>query len=185
MAKTKEQKLSVQLRPHQNSGDTATTASTEPPCSPLASPPALPGAQRAPNMIDLTNLTFKEYRALGLSTAEQHELIGQIRSELPLMEVHEIDSWLLDSLAKQLDMRVFTTAKMMHLDPCAVKRMLDTEFRKAYGSGVEADLVEQEQRRHERLGSVDIKNDFVAQPAAVNRSGVHTAGASVQRDLET
>lgn len=78
------------------------------------------------------DLTFEQYEAFGLSSAQQHELIGEIRAETPLVEAHEVDNWLLDSLAKQLSTCIFPLAKMMHIDSDAAKRMLDTEFRKAY-----------------------------------------------------
>lgn len=66
------------------------------------------------------------------------------------MDVHKVDNWLLDSLAKQLEMCISPTAKMIHIDPAAVKRMLDTEFRKAYGQEVEASIAEQERQREKQ-----------------------------------
>ncbi|KAH7069816.1 hypothetical protein BKA63DRAFT_476814 [Paraphoma chrysanthemicola] len=79
------------------------------------------------------DFTFEDYKATGLNIAEQHALIGKIREEVPLIDRAEIDGLMLSEAAKQLELCVFPMCKMMHIDPKAVKRMLDWEFRKAYG----------------------------------------------------
>ncbi|KAH7074176.1 hypothetical protein FB567DRAFT_505138 [Paraphoma chrysanthemicola] len=79
------------------------------------------------------DFTFEDYKAAGLNIAEQHALIGKIREEVPLIDRDEIDGLMLSEAAKQLELCVFPMCKMMHVDPRAVKRMLDREFRKTYG----------------------------------------------------
>ena len=149
MAKRKKQKISVHLRPRENGGKAAPAACTKPLCSsgPVSTMP------NVPNISDLADLTYDEYKAFSLSSAQQHDLIGEIRAEIPLVDADEVNNWLLDSLAKQLSACVFPTAKMMHIDPVAVKRMLDTEFRRAYGQDLEASIIEQERQRAKRNDS--------------------------------
>jgi hypothetical protein len=81
----------------------------------------------------VADYTFEEYKAAGLNIEDQHKLIGDLRSEMPIIDRDEVDNLLLQSLAQQLELTIFPTCKMMHLDPTAVKRMLDDQFRKAYG----------------------------------------------------
>lgn len=154
MAKKKKRgKASFQRPSTQDGGNTAPPAPTEPRSQP-AIPHPLPRVPHVTNITDLTNLTFEELREFNLDDTQQHNLIGQIRSDLPIIDVHEIDKLLLDSLAKQLRLCIFPTAQMMHIDPFAVKRMLDTEFRKAYGQEVERNIRVQE-GQHERQGSTE------------------------------
>jgi hypothetical protein len=54
---------------------------------------------------------------------------------------------LLADLAKQLEIGVFPTCKIMHVNPKAVKRMMDDQFRKAYGLEVEEEMFELAQAR--------------------------------------
>ena len=44
-------------------------------------------------------------------------------------------------MAQQLELAVFPTCKMMQVEPVAVKRMLDDQFRKAYGAEVDASVL--------------------------------------------
>jgi hypothetical protein len=149
MANLKKQKLSVQLRRRENHRNAASAACTTPPCS-FDQSSTTPNV---PHISDLTNLTYEEYKAFDLSSTQQHDLIGEIRAELPLVDAHEVDNWLLDSLEKQLSTCIFPIAKMMHIDPVAMKRMLDTEFRKAYGQDAEASIIERERQRAKRNDS--------------------------------
>ena len=143
MAKPKKQKLSVHLRPRENGGDAAPAACTKPPCS------SGPGSTvpNALNISDLTNLTFEGYKALDLSSTQQHDLIGEIRGEISLADAHEVDNWPVASLAKQLSACILPAAKILHIDPAAVKRILDTEFQKAYGQDMQASVIQQERQR--------------------------------------
>ncbi|KAF2123862.1 hypothetical protein P153DRAFT_435511 [Dothidotthia symphoricarpi CBS 119687] len=106
--------------------------------TPLTPPPA---ATAIPPKPAVTDFTYEDYKRAGLNTSEQHNLIGQIRNETPQIERDMVDSWLLGKLAKQLEIAIFPTCKMMHIDPAAVKRMLDEQFRKAYGVEVEAEVM--------------------------------------------
>ncbi|KAF1925160.1 uncharacterized protein M421DRAFT_424183 [Didymella exigua CBS 183.55] len=143
------------LRPRENGGSTAPTACTKLPCSPGPSSTT----PSVPNISDLTHLTYEEYKAFDLSSTQHHDLIGNIRAEVPVMDVHEIDNWLLNSLAKQLEICIFPTAKLMHINPVAVKRMLDTEFRKAYGQDVEDSISGQKQQRRKRHDSAELSDN--------------------------
>lgn len=168
MAKRKKQKLSFQRQPTKEEACTAPTASTDSRSQPIDTQQPLLSTPRAPNITDLTNLTFEEFKELNLNENQQRNLIGQIRSELPLGDVDEVDKVLLDSLAKQLRLCIFPTAHIMHIDPAAVKRMLDTEFREAYGLDVEARILAQE-GQHERQDSTEPDKDLMAQ--IVDESG--------------
>jgi hypothetical protein len=141
MPKPKKQKLSIQLHDREPGDNTAPAAHTR---TTHSSDPS-PTTSNVPSISDLTNLTYDEYKAFNLSISQQHALIGRLRDEVPLMDVHNVDNWLLESLAKQLETCIFPTAKMMHIDPAAVRRMLDIEFRKAYGQGVETSIIEERQ----------------------------------------
>ncbi|KAF2030447.1 hypothetical protein EK21DRAFT_21123, partial [Setomelanomma holmii] len=83
------------------------------------------------------DFTFEDYKAAGLNIAEQHSLIGKIREEVPIIERDEVDGLLLSQAAKQLEMCIFPMCNMMRIDPNAIKRMLDSEFKKAYGEDAE------------------------------------------------
>jgi hypothetical protein len=86
------------------------------------------------------DFTFEDYKAANLNINEQHDLIGKIREEVALIDRDEIDGLILEDMAKQLQMCVFATCKMMHVDPVAMKRMLDGEFRKAYGVDIAEEI---------------------------------------------
>ncbi|KAH9876598.1 hypothetical protein J1614_003729 [Plenodomus biglobosus] len=99
-------------------------------------PPPSDSEDTPPNFshpLHLKDFTFEQYKATHLNVTEQHDLIGKLRAEVPLIERDAIDSMLLRSLAQQLELVIFPTARMMHVDPRAVWRMLEDEFRKAYG----------------------------------------------------
>lgn len=83
---------------------------------------------------------FKEYETAKLNIREQYDFIGRIRNEIPLIDRDEIDSWFLSELAKQLEISIFPACKMLHVEPKAVKRMIDEQFRKAYGLEVEQEI---------------------------------------------
>jgi hypothetical protein len=100
----------------------------------VAAPPEKP----EPSVADYT---FEQYKAANLNIDQQHELIGKLRDELPIIDRDEVDDTLLRSLAQQLELAIFPTCKMMHVDPLSVKRMLDDEFRRAYGPEVEAEVL--------------------------------------------
>jgi hypothetical protein len=89
----------------------------------------------------VADYTFEEYKAAGINIEDQHKLIGDLRSEMPIIDRDEIDNLLLHSLAQQLELTIFPTCKMMHMDPMAVKRMLDDQFRKAYGAEVDVSIL--------------------------------------------
>ncbi|KAJ4403179.1 hypothetical protein N0V91_006756 [Didymella pomorum] len=89
-----------------------------------------------PNVPNVTDFTGQ--------IAQQHDLIGEIRVEIQLVDADEVDKWLLDSLAKQLSACISPNTEMIHIDPVAVKLMLDTKFRKAYVQDVKASIIEQE-----------------------------------------
>ncbi|KAF1940354.1 hypothetical protein EJ02DRAFT_456090 [Clathrospora elynae] len=96
----------------------------------------------APPKPSVADYTFEQYKAAGLNIDEQHSLIDEIRAELPIIDRDEVDDAILRSLAQQLELCIFPTCKMMHIDPTAVKRMMDDQFRKAYGLEAEADALE-------------------------------------------
>ncbi|KAI4684415.1 uncharacterized protein J4E84_006405 [Alternaria hordeiaustralica] len=100
-------------------------------------PNTTPVAKRKPS---ITEYTFEQYQAANLNDDEKHAVIGKLRGELPIIDRDEVDEVLLRSMAQQLDLAVFPTCKMMQVDPAAVKRMLDDQFRKAYGAEVEASV---------------------------------------------
>jgi hypothetical protein len=87
----------------------------------------------------ITDYTFEQYQAANLNKDQKHALIGKLRDELPIIDRDEVDDVLLRSMGQQLELAVFLTCKMMQVDPTAVKRMLDDQFRKAYGADVEAE----------------------------------------------
>jgi len=68
-------------------------------------------------------------------------VIGKLRDELPIIDRDEVDEVLLRSMAQQLELAVFPTCKMMQVEPVAVKRMLDDQFRKAYGAEVDISVL--------------------------------------------
>ncbi|KAL5117352.1 hypothetical protein ACEQ8H_004797 [Pleosporales sp. CAS-2024a] len=89
-----------------------------------------------PKDLDVTGLTFEQYKNMNLDFATQHELIGRIRDEVPLIDRDEIDSLLLADAGRQLRNGIFNVLKMMHVNPKAVKSMLDDQFRCFYGPDV-------------------------------------------------
>ena len=91
---------------------------------------SLPSA--APSSI--ADYTFEQYKSANLTIDDQHKVIGQLRSEIPLIDRDEIDNVLLRSMAQQLELAVFPTCNMMQIDPMAVKRMLNWAFWMAYGT---------------------------------------------------
>ncbi|KAI4924294.1 uncharacterized protein J4E92_007375 [Alternaria infectoria] len=95
-------------------------------------------AKREPS---ITEYTFEQYQAANLNDDEKHAVIGKLRGELPIIDRDEVDDVLLRSMAQQLELAVFPTCKMMQVEPVAVKRMLDDQFRKAYGAEVEAEVL--------------------------------------------
>jgi hypothetical protein len=99
-------------------------------------PPAAAVAKPKPS---ITDYTFEQYQAANLNKDQKHALIGALRDELPVIDRDEVDDVLLRSMGQQLELAVFPTCKMMQVDPTAVKRMLDDQFRKAYGADVEAE----------------------------------------------
>jgi hypothetical protein len=100
-------------------------------------PSASPIPNSAPEPSTFDDFTFEDYKAANLNVDQQYDLIGKLHNEVPLVDRDEIHSMLLADLAKQLEIGMFPTCKMMHVDPKAVKRMMDDQFRKAYGSEVE------------------------------------------------
>ncbi|KAI4950050.1 hypothetical protein J4E91_004706 [Alternaria rosae] len=98
-------------------------------------PAAAPPEKREPS---ITDYTFEQYQVANLNDGQKHTLIGKLRDELPIIDRDEVDDVLLRSMAQQLELAVFPTCKMMQVDPVAVKRMLDDQFRRAYGAEVEA-----------------------------------------------
>jgi hypothetical protein len=122
--------------------------------APSARSPAYPEApsassvpNSAPEPSTFDDFTFEDYKAAKLNIDQQYDLIGKLNNEVPLVDRDEIHSMLLADLAKQLEIGVFPTCKMMHVDPKAVKRMMDDQFRKAYGLAVEEEIFELAQAR--------------------------------------
>lgn len=101
-------------------------------------PNTTPVAKREPS---ITEYTFEQYQAANLNDDEKHAVIGKLRNELPIIDRDEVDEVLLRSMAQQLELAVFPTCKMMQVEPVAVKRMLDDQFRRAYGAEVEASVL--------------------------------------------
>ncbi|KAI4710897.1 hypothetical protein J4E89_004487 [Alternaria sp. Ai002NY15] len=101
-------------------------------------PNTTPVAKREPS---ITEYTFEQYQAANLNDDEKHAVIGKLRGELPIIDRDEVDDVLLRSMAQQLELAIFPTCKMMQVEPAAVKRMLDDQFRKAYGAEVEASVL--------------------------------------------
>lgn len=89
----------------------------------------------------ISDFAYEDYKAAGLSITEQHDLIGKIREEVPIIDRDEIDGLILSDAAKQLQLCIFPMCKMLHIDPKAVKSMLDAEFRKAYGLYVDDEVI--------------------------------------------
>jgi hypothetical protein len=135
----RKKKLKVRLGLPIGTAPTPTTSVFDPFPQPT---PAAPAPPTEPSIFDFT---FEDYKAANLNINEQHDLIGKIREEVALIDRDEIDGLILEDMAKQLQMCVFATCKMMHVDPVAVKRMLDGEFRKAYGVEVEQEVAMKEE----------------------------------------
>ncbi|KAI0579833.1 hypothetical protein TUN199_07358, partial [Pyrenophora tritici-repentis] len=89
----------------------------------------------------VADCTFEQYQAANLGVGEKHALIGQLRDEMPIMDRDEIDELTLRELSTVLEHCIFPTCKMMQIDPVAVKRMLDDQFRKAYGVETETEVL--------------------------------------------
>jgi hypothetical protein len=117
-------------------------------------PEAMP-AHAAPNVLDYT---FEEYKAANLNINQQQSLISTIRNELPLVDRDEVDSLILQDVAKQLQLCVFPMCKMMQIDPLAVKRMMDEQFRKAYGIEVDQAVTEK-QEKTTQLNKTGVQQD--------------------------
>jgi len=101
-------------------------------------PNTTPVAKREPS---ITDYTFEQYQAANLNDDQKYAVIGKLRDELPIIDRDEVDEVLLRSMGQQLGLAVFPACKMMQVDPVAVKRMLDDQFRKAYGAEVEASVL--------------------------------------------
>lgn len=117
-------------------------------------------------------MSFEDYKAANLDIRQQHALIGQIRNEVPLIDRDEIDSFLLAEAAKQLELCIFPMCKMLHVDSKAVRRMMDEQFRKAYGPEVAEALAQ------------DVPQATVCEAgsyADVGVDGPSTAGNSVRK----
>ena len=111
--------------------------------TPAYAPPLIPRAARPePPKLSVADYTFEEYKAAKLSIDDQHSVIGKLRDEMPIIDRDEVDDALLRSMAQQLERCIFPTCKIMHVDPAAVKRMLDEQFRRSYGLEVEAKVLE-------------------------------------------
>jgi len=89
----------------------------------------------------IADYTFEQYQAANLNVVEKHNLIGKLRDEMPIMDRDEVDELTLRDLGTVLERCVLPTCKMMQISPVAVKRMLDDQFRRAYGLEVEADVL--------------------------------------------
>jgi len=102
-------------------------------------PNTTPVAKREPS---INEYTFEQYQDANLNDDQKHAVIGKLRDELPIIDRDKVDEVLLRSMAQQLELAVFPTCKMMQVEPVAVKRMLDDQFRKAYSAEVEAEVLE-------------------------------------------
>jgi hypothetical protein len=132
--------------------------------TPANAPPSTPRAARPePPKPSVADYTFEQYNAAKLSIDDQHSVIGKLRGELPLIDCDEVDNVLLRSMAQQLELCIFPTCKMMQVDPAAVKRMLDEQFRRSYGFEVEAEVLG-------KLGYCRLE-DVVKAPAAEEKEG--------------
>lgn len=121
------------------------------PTFPLSVPPSLPLSHPTS-----AALTFANYQSARYSSIDdQFSFITGLRAEVPAAERDAIDVDLLRDLAKQLALCVFPTAKMMQVDPVKVKRMLDEEFRRAYGDDV-ADEKEDKAPARQGLGETNV-----------------------------
>jgi hypothetical protein len=98
-------------------------------------------------------------------------VIGKLRDEMPIIDRDKVDDVLLRSMAQQLDIGIFPLCKMIQVDPAAVKRMLDEQFRRAYGLEVEADVLK-------KLGLCRLE-DVVNTPAEQKKEG---AVANVEKN---
>jgi hypothetical protein len=106
---------------------------------PTFTPPVVtPSEKLEPSIADYT---FEQYKAANLNIDQQHDIIGKLRNELPIIDRDEVDDTLLRSMAQQFELAIFPTCKMMHVDPLAVKRMFDNQFRMAYGPEVGAEVL--------------------------------------------
>jgi hypothetical protein len=117
-----------------------TPASSAPGPSHSTAPSTYPSPSPAPELSVFEDFTFEDYKAANLNVDQKYDLIGKLRQEVPLVDRNEIDSMLLVDAAKQLEMCVFPMCKMMHVNPKAVRSMLDEQFRKAYGLEVEEEV---------------------------------------------
>jgi hypothetical protein len=98
-------------------------------------------ARPHPPKPSVPDYTFEQYKAANPDIRDQHSLIGKLRGEIPIIDRDEVDDALLQSMAQQLELCIFPTCKMMQVDPAAVKRMLDEQFRRSYGLKVEAEVL--------------------------------------------
>ena len=135
-------------------------------------PNSTPVAKREPG---ITDYTFEQYQAANLNDEQKHAVIGKLRDELPIIDRDEVDDVLLRSMGQQLELAVFPTCKMMQVEPVAVKRMLDDQFRKAYGAELEADVLG-------KLGLCRVEDVEVA--VAAERMRVSTKKKGKRQKLE-
>lgn len=133
-----------------------------------AAPPTLNNA--APTERSIYDISFEEYKAANLDIKQQHDLIRQIRNEVPLIDRDDIDGYMLAEAARQLETCIFPMCKMMHIEPKAVKNMLDEQFRKAYGQDVERQVAQD---------MVPTIASEVASDANANVDDAFTAGADI------
>jgi hypothetical protein len=163
---------------------------------PNTSSPSFPAPAATP-VPSLPDLTYESYKAANLDVTQQHDLIGQIRREIPLVERDEIDSMVLADAAKQLELCVFPMCKMMHIDAKAVKRMLDEAFGKAfgkaYGLGVLEEIREEENKQRtmdaEKANTMNMDGaDIVTVASASIREpsvvGDHASGVKIMASVE-
>jgi len=108
-----------------------------------AHPPTYASRTTAPRTPppSIADYTFEQYQAANFNVVEKHNLIGRLRDEMSIMDRDEVDELTLRDLGTLLERCIFPTCKMMQIEPVAVKRMLDDQFRRAYGPEVEADVL--------------------------------------------
>jgi hypothetical protein len=138
-----QSRVGFEFESKRNSTSAPSARSPTYPEAPSAS--SIPNPAPVPSTFD--DFTFEDYKAANLNVDQQYDLISKLHNEVPLVDRDEIHSMLLADLAKQLEIGVFPTCKIMHVNPKAVKRMMDDQFRKAYGLEVEEEMFELAQAR--------------------------------------
>ncbi|KAH7381221.1 hypothetical protein DE146DRAFT_279333 [Phaeosphaeria sp. MPI-PUGE-AT-0046c] len=161
-SRIRNKKLKIQLGFEPDTGRRVTAI----PSTPAESRPATSTIPRiaAPIERSIYGLTFEEYKAANLDVQQQHDLIGQIRHEIPLIERDEIDAYLLTEAAKQLEMYILPMCKMMHVDPKAVKTMLDEQRSTSWNElsmPINRTLVEVWCPHIEKFTTCRVKNKFM------------------------